>query len=129
LRRLVAGSGVLLGFTGILVILQLPIDLWVRLIACCLWAATSAYEYHQLRRGWAECCALRFSGEGEITLLGVDGAWHPACRVSGSVLLRRVGWIRLRGHSGVVFGELLSGHDRESPDWRRLQVIWRHVGA
>ena len=129
LRRLVAASGLLLGIAGVLVILLLPTDLWMRLAACIVWVATSAREHRQLQRGWADCRALRFTANGDLTVLGADQTWRTAHRETGSVLLRKFGWIRLRDHRGVVFGELLSGDDRVSPDWRRLQVIWRHVGA
>lgn len=129
LRRLVAASGVLLGIAGVLVILLLPTDLWMRLAACVIWVVTSAREHRQLQRGWADCRALRFTANGELTVLGADQTWRAARQETGSVLLRKLGWIRLRDHRGVVFGELLSGDDRASPDWRRLQVIWRHVGA
>jgi hypothetical protein len=129
LRRLVAASGVLLGIAGVLVILLLPTDLWMRLAACVIWVVTSVREHRQLQRGWADCRALRFTANGELTVLGADQTWRAARRETGSVLLRKLGWIRLRDHRGVVFGELLSGDDRASPDWRRLQVIWRHVGA
>ena len=129
LRRLVAASGVLLGIAGVLVILLLPTDLWMRLAACVIWVLTSAREHRQLQRGWADCRALRFTANGELTVLGADQTWRAARQETGSVLLRKLGWIRLRDHRGVVFGELLSGDDRASPDWRRLQVIWRHVGA
>ena len=129
LRRLVAASGVLLGIAGVLVILLLPTDLWMRLAACVIWVVTSAREHRQLQRGWADCRALRFTANGELMVLGADQTWRAARQETGSVLLRKLGWIRLRDHRGVVFGELLSGDDRASPDWRRLQVIWRHVGA
>ena len=129
LRRLVAASGVLLGIAGVLVILLLPTDLWMRLAACVIWVVTSVREHRQLQRGWADCRALRFTANGELMVLGADQTWRAARQETGSVLLRKLGWIRLRDHRGVVFGELLSGDDRASPDWRRLQVIWRHVGA
>jgi hypothetical protein len=111
------------------VILQLPTDLWLRLATCVLWAATCTRELRLFWRGWAACRMLRFTAEGHIAILGADRVWRPAQRQSGSVLLGRVGWIRLRDHRGVVFGELLTGDGRASPDWRRLQVIWRHIGA
>ncbi|MCO4810697.1 MAG: hypothetical protein KC572_03790 [Gammaproteobacteria bacterium] len=129
LRRLVAGSGVLLGIAGFLVILHLPTDIWMRLAACLLWVGSAARDHWQLQRGWADCLALRFTASGELSVLGADQTWRAARRQSGSVLLRKFGWIRLRDHRGLVFGELLFGDDRASPDWRRLQVIWRHVGA
>jgi hypothetical protein len=129
LRRLVAGSGWLLGIAGVLVIFNLPTDLWIRMAACVLWVGASIREHGQLQRGWDDCRALRFAANGEITVLGADQVWRTARRETGSVLLRTVGWIRLRDYRGVVFGELVSGDDRASPDWRRFQVIWRHVGA
>ena len=129
LRRLVACSGLLLCLAGAVVILLFPTDLWMRLATCALWVATCAREQWASRRGWAACRKLRFTGDGRIAILGADQVWRPARRESGSVLLGRVGWIRLRDHRGGVFGELLTGDGRASPDWRRLQVIWRHVGA
>ena len=129
LRRLVACSGLLLCLAGAVVILLLPTDLWMRLATCALWAATCAREQREFRRGWADCRKLRFTADGHVAILGADQVWRPAQRESGSVLLGRGGWIRLRDHRGAVFGELLTGDGRASPDWRRLQVIWRHVGA
>ncbi len=129
LRRLVAWTGVLLGAVGVPVILLLPLDLWVRWLACGLWVGSSVWEIRQLRRGWADCRAIRFSADGAIVLLGADGTWRPASRKSGGVLLGKVLWLRLQSSHGRVFGELLLGDARQSPDWRRLQVIWRHIGA
>ncbi len=129
LRRLVAWSGVLLGIVGVPVILLLPLDLWVRLLACGLWVGGSFREHRQLRRGWIDCHALRFSADGAVVLLCADGTWRPASRKSGGVLLGNALWLRLQNSHGRVFGELLLGDARQSPDWRRLQVIWRHIGA
>jgi len=61
--------------------------------------------------------------------LDADGNWHPARLLPGSMLLRRVGWIRWDDGCGRQYAELLRGRSRESDDWRRLQVIWRHIGA
>ena len=129
LRRLVAGSGALLGLVGILVILGLPAEWWIRLALSAAWLAASVREQRVLQRGWAACVALRFSASGEISLLEPDREWHPASLANGGILLRKLGWIRLKDRQGTVFSELLRGDDRASPDWRRLQVIWRHVGA
>jgi len=129
LRRLVAWTGVLLGAAGVPVILLLPLDLWVRLLACGLWVGSSVREHRLLRRGWVDCRALRFSADGTIALLGADGTWRPARRKSGGVLLGKALWLRLQNSRGRVFGELLVGDARQSPDWRRLQAIWRHIGA
>ena len=129
LRRIVLWSGVLLCIVAILVILNLPMDLWARLALSVGWAALSVRELRQLRAGWAECRRLRISPDREIAVLQASDEWCEAQWVTGGVLLQKIGWIRVRNRHGVVFGELLCGDVRASPDWRRLQVIWRHVGA
>jgi len=129
LRRVVLWSGVLLAAAGILVILNLPAHLWLKLTISVVWAALSVRELRLSCLGWADCLRLRFSSEGDIAVLGADKQWRAAEWVSGGVLLQKAGWVRLRNHRGVVFGELLSGDARANSHWRRLQVIWRHVGA
>jgi hypothetical protein len=80
-------------------------------------------------RGHALCRRLRMSAGGELLLLDPLGNWHTARLLPGSVLLRRIGWIRLETGIGQRCAELVRGSCRESDDWRRLQVIWRHIGA
>ena len=102
---------------------------WIWLTLSAGWVAVCYRERLQLQRGWATCRALRVTSTGGIGVRDIAGQWHEAQWVSGGVLLRKIGWIRLRNHHGVVFSELLFGDARTSTDWRRLQVIWRHVGA
>jgi len=129
LRRVVLWSGVLLVAAGVLVILILPAPIWARLTMSVGWLAVAAHDLRLICRGWDDCEKLRFASDGSIAVLGADQQWHPGEWISGGVLLQRLGWIRLRNHNGVVFGELLRGDARVNPHWRRLQVIWRHVGA
>ncbi|MBT8087186.1 MAG: hypothetical protein KJO46_04090, partial [Gammaproteobacteria bacterium] len=67
--------------------------------------------------------------DGSAALLDRNGQWRPAEVLPGSLLLRHYGWIRLKPRHGRRFAALFRGHCRQSADWRRLQVIWRHVGA
>jgi len=129
LRRVVLWSGALLGIAGVLAILILPISPWLRVALAVGWAGASFLELRQLARIWRGCRRLKIDSNGEIQLLDAAGRWRTGSLVSGGVLLRKMGWIRLRDHSGASFGEPLSGDPRASADWRRLQVIWRHIGA
>ena len=129
LRRLVVVSGVCLCIAGLLAILTLPLHPWARLGVALGWIVLAVVELRQLRRAWRNCRRFRFHAGGEIQLLGSDGHWRAGCLVSGGVLLGKVGWMRLRDPAGLTFGELIAGDPRSSHDWRRLQVIWRHVGA
>jgi hypothetical protein len=129
LRRIVRVSGALLGLAGIPPILTLPVNLWLRLALASGWAAVSFLELRRLSRAWRLYRRLRIDSGGAIALLDVTGRWRSGSLVSGGILLRKIGWIRLRDHTGKTFGELLVGDSRASSDWRRLQVIWRHIGA
>ena len=91
--------------------------------------ASSWFEFRRLQRGFAICRRIRIHSDGEAAVLNNDGEWLPGALQTGSVLLRRLGWLRIRGASGQVFLELIRGNARQSHDWRRLQVIWRHIGA
>lgn len=129
LRRIVIGTGVLLGASGIFLLALLPVHAAVRVAAAMFWAAMVGRELRRLWRAWAACCAYRFTPGNGIFVRGPDRVWRPVQWLPGGILLRNIGWIRLRSDGMGVFAELLRGDGRSDPGWRRLQVIWRHVGA
>ena len=129
LRRVVLLSGVGLCFAGVAIILALPLHTVLSIGCSGAWLALCAGELVNIRRGYALCCSLRVTPGGGVLLLDSLGNWQTARLLSGSVLLRRIGWFRLETGSGRRCAELLRGSCRKSDDWRRLQVIWRHVGA
>ena len=59
----------------------------------------------------------------------VGGEWRTASLLSGSLVLPGVAWLRISVGTGPAYGELLTGNPRKNEDWRRLLVIWRHIGA
>ena len=129
LRRLVLCSGVALGVAGSLACASLPLPSALQPLAGLAWGAGAMFELARLRCAWANCTALRVRADGSAAVCGADGHWQPAVLLGGGILLRRSGWLRLRGGTGQVWAEPLRGACRSSHDWRRLQVIWRHVGA
>jgi len=133
LRRIVLASGALLALVGIPLLVILPVAPELRAAGVITWLALAANELSRVRCAWHACQALRFSADGTVTVLMPGQDWQPARPLSGGILLRRVGWIRLSvalptGRK-LVLGELLRGDCRHGPDWRRLHVIWRHIGA
>ena len=87
------------------------------------------YELVNIERGFELCSAVRLSSGGEIAVLNNDQEWLPVTLQTGSVVLQNLAWLRLQADSGDNFVELLRGNARQSHQWRRLQVIWRHIGA
>ena len=133
LRRIVLASGLALALAGLPLILILRVPLEIRIIGSIVWLGSAASELARLRRAWNSCQAMRFFADGTIEVLIPGQIWQPASLLPGGVLLRQLGWIRLSvtlpTGQKLVLGEFLRGNGRESPDWRRLQVIWRHIGA
>ncbi|MGI9249022.1 MAG: hypothetical protein ACR2QI_08395 [Woeseiaceae bacterium] len=129
LRRLVVLSGMFFGALGVALLLTLPLHAAASVACSGSWLLLCVRELVKIRRGYALCCGLRMTAGGEISVLGPDGAWRVAQLSPGSVLLRRLGWIRLTDRHGRRCAELIRGSCRESDDWRRLQVIWQHIGA
>ena len=129
LRRLVVLSGAGLAMLGVAVIFTLPLHAGVLIAASVGWLLLCARELVVACRRFSNCRRLRISVGGEILLLDAGGTWHPARLLSGSVVLRRIGWILIETGQGRRFAELVRGRCRESDDWRRLQVIWRHIGG
>ena len=122
-------SGRLLIAAGLTLILILSVDVLLRALGCLFWVAIGWFELRRLQLGFDSCNGIRIDSNGEIAILNNDQEWVPGTLQSGSVLLRRLGWLRLQSSNGQIFLELIRGDARQSQDWRRLQVIWRHIGA
>ena len=122
-------AGVLLALAGNILIVTLPLAISTRVFWMAVWTFSTLRELVLLRRAWAGCFALKFVASGEIKLLGPDHEWRPAELCSGSILLRSIGWLRVKTAAGHVFAELVCADRQQRRDWRHLQVIWRHVGA
>ena len=129
LRRFVLWSGAVLGGLGLIAVFSLPLPVAWRAVTATAWTAAFALELARMHRAWQDCFAVRLRADGSASALGRDGRWQPVTLLADGVLLRRWGWIRFRTAPGRVFAEPVRGACRDSHDWRRLQVIWRHVGA
>ena len=129
LRKTVLAIGALLGIAGDLLIISLPLATVFRVLGALSWSLVTLQELRELRREWNRCIRLKFIANGEIGVLDANHEWHPAQLVSGSILLRSTGWLRLKTSGGHVFAELVRAEHQRSRDWRHLQVIWRHIGA
>jgi hypothetical protein len=129
LRRLVTGSGLLLLLAGVAAIFTLPVPPPQRAGAALLWSAWSGWGMWRLIGRWRTYVALRVSADGSVRLRRSDGEWREATLLPGSILLQDWGWIRLRTHGGAAFAEPCRAGRQDRRDWRRLQVLWRHIGA
>ena len=129
LRITILTSGRILIAAGLVLILTLDLDTAIRAASCFVWFVAGWHELVCMERGFESCKAVRLSSDGEIAVLNNEQEWLPVTLQTGSIVLRNYAWLRLQAANGDNFVELLRGNARQSEDWRRLQVIWRHIGA
>jgi hypothetical protein len=130
LRRLVLLSGALLCLAGLGLVPLLPVSATLKTVLAAIWLGLCGHEWHAMWRGYAHHSGgLRITADGHIERQCRDGAWEPARLCTGSMVLPRIAWLRIKPRGMRPYAELVSGEICKSEDWRRLQVIWRHIGA
>ncbi len=129
MRRLVLRGGWLAMIVGTGVCLAMPLAWEWRLAAGCLWAFVSERELRVIANGHKRYQGIRIDENGTTALLTRDGDWLPATLLAGSIVLPSLAWLRFKDHEGRHRAELLACKCPENKAWRRLQVIWRHLGA
>lgn len=127
LRKLVLASGVLLLLLGVVCIALVPVDLAARALLSAGWVFIAGKELCVLRRAYMTFRYMHIGQSGTVVLFRRSGGTVAAEILPGSMLLQKVGWLRLRTVDGRRFAELIVGNCRKNKDWRRLQVIWRHL--
>lgn len=129
LRIVVLTSARLLIAAGLVMILTVDANAVLRGAGGLAWLGLGCFELRRAERGFHYCRALRVRPGGEIMLQNPDLEWEPATLQSGSVVIGQFAWLRVQTGDGRQCAELLRGDARANPDWRRLTVIWRHIGA
>lgn len=129
LRRLVLGSGCVLLLCGSVLILTMPLAPLTCVVLLSLWILDGVREMRRLVRGRRRVIVLVLTESGTITATDADGRRHELTLLSGSVVLPRFAWLRLRFADKCQYGELIRGNADKDPQWQKLQLIWRQSAA
>jgi hypothetical protein len=129
LRRAVTGTGLVAIAGGFAAILGLPFDIGWRALLAATWLAVGARDLWNIVQGFRHCSRIRIEHTGRLLVFDPGLCCTAATLSAGSVLLRNIGWLRFRTEDGRQHAELVHRKTVQSEDWRRLQVIWRHLGA
>ena len=129
LRGLVLASGLLLAALGVLLAVHVEVGTSARAVLALVWLCTVGRELWCLLRAFKRVGKLRLYPGGRVEIQRRDGGAQAARLAAGSIVLPGLAWLRVRTGDGLRFAELLQGNSRESEEWRRFQVIWRHIGA
>lgn len=122
-------SALAFALLGLVIILTMPLPAWSRSVAVFIWLGYSTLGGLTLSRHYQRIVGYRLYADGSIDLTHRDGSHSTGRLAAGTVLLPRLGWLRVRGSGRSAWGELVVGDCRTSEQWRRFQVICRHVVA
>ena len=128
LRLLVLASGVAAAVIGSALILFFEVAAWARLAGGLAWLSLAGLEFARLLRGYRCVESIRVLPDCRVVLGITGGERVEGLLAGGSVVIRGWAWLRIRAADGLNYGELIRGNSRKNNDWRRLQVIWRHIG-
>lgn len=109
---------------GLVLLMRVPLPVPARALLIALWLFTGLRQLGRHSRGMQRVQAIRLQ-EGEATVIDRQGRRSPVRIMSGSVVLPKLAWLRLRCPDGLVIGELLRGDAAVSEQWRHLQILWR----
>ena len=129
LRRVVLVTGALLFLAGLALVPFVAVSPVLKTLLAVAWAALCGREWWRLRRAYATGGVLRIAAGGHVERQSDDGTREPARLCAGSVVLPRIAWLRVVPRGGPPYAELVRRESCRSEDWRRLQVIWRHIGG
>jgi len=124
-RRIVFGSGVLLAVAGAALLVEMPTGRLSRLLLMVIWLGDCTWSLQRLWQGWRAVSVVRLSSSG------VAQAWRKSespltvTLLSGSVVTRRLAWLRFARHGRPPQAELFLATGPADPVWQRLQLIWR----
>jgi hypothetical protein len=116
-------------FAGTLIIFSMSALHGWRWLGVSCWLAMTGVELRDIAAGYKRFTKIRIDDGGVVALQDAGGSWVPARLLHGSIVLPRLAWLRLRAANGCRYGELLRCDPRQSEAWRRLQVLWRHLGG
>jgi hypothetical protein len=129
LRHFVIATGALAGTAGLVVIATLPGGPELKGLAGLGWCLLVGVELAAILRGYRSCRAIRLRADGRLEVEGRDGRCRAGRLLPGSVVLGRWAWLRVASTPGASWGELLGADGQDREQWRRFQVICRHLTA
>jgi hypothetical protein len=120
-------SAAVAAIAGFALILHLPLNGGFRALFAVLWIAHSAREIQIWSLAAVRVARIRFNQMGDVWVTDRNGGVSPVELLSGTLVTRRLAWIRVRFADGRKYGELLCGNAVKDKQWHRFQLIWQQT--
>ena len=128
-RRFVLAAGFAFACTGTLILATLPLPGGLAWPAGLAWNGWVGAELLLARRAYRGCAAYTLAAGGKLAVTGQGGSRLAGTLAPGSVVLANYAWLRVAVPGRRPWGELLRRQDQDREQWRRFQVICRHLPA
>jgi hypothetical protein len=129
LRRVVIVVGIGAAAGGAVTIACLPLDGAWRAVLLLVWALMCSRDLWVVATGHRHCTGIRIEHTGNMLVYKHGNGCCTAAISAGSVVLQQIAWLRFQAEDGRRHVELIRRKTAQNKDWRRFQVIWRHLGA
>jgi len=124
LRRQVIAFSIIATLVGAMFIVLMPIGLASRMLLLLAFLCYCRIDIRRQLAGYARVSGLYIDAAGAVRATGPAGDPLFLELDSGSVVLQRIAWLRLRFPDGKRYGELLIGDPDGGAQWHALQLIW-----
>lgn len=133
-RRIVLAVAAGLSAAGLVSIALLPFAWPARAGLAAVWLLASALRSYYYRQSLSKASGYEILADGSVRVLGGAGRSYAARIAPGTTIAGRFAWLRFRSAGAGTWGELVIGprgvdKQLKNKDWRRLQVICRHLSA
>ncbi len=133
-RRTVVGLGVCLAALGLLSLGMLPVGWSLRAGLWAAWLLLSVVGILRHRRHSALARGYEIGCDGSVRVLTGGGRSFVTRLTAGTTVYPRMAWLRFRSSGRGRWGELVlyppeCDKRLKNKEWRRLQVICRHLSA
>jgi hypothetical protein len=128
LRLLVQLAGWVLLVIGLMLVICLPLGPAWRGVIGVAWVCDVCRELFNLRTFSTRLHSVRLDQTGHIVADGPDGE-DELTLLSGSLVMPRIAWLRLRFADNCRGAELFRGDMDKDPQWQQFQLIWRQSGG
>ena len=126
---MLAASALLAQLLGIVTIVSVPIDILLRALAASVWLLWGGVQWLLITSAHKRYRRVRIHSDGTAALLDSSGKWHAAGICKDCIVLANYAWLKLKPAPGGTYCELMRAESPGDKQWRRLQVIWRHLGT